>query len=350
MEFLDIKNNEKVKEYEDFLQKHPKGHFAQSTKWAALKTEWGFEAIILRNENGEIYASMGVLIRKIPLCGSILYSPRGPVCDVEDKNALFELINGAKVLAKKYHAYILKMDTDVKSDNEIFKNNAKELGFTIKDSKNFEGIQPRYVFRLYLSGRNEEELMASFHSKTRYNIRVAIKNGVVVKQMDKSAVKDFYKIMCETGTRDNFIIRTERYFSLLLDSLGENARLYMAYLNEKPIAGTIAIAYGNKVWYLYGASSNSYRNVMPNYLLQFEMIKWAVERNAEIYDFRGVSGDLSKDNPLYGLYRFKKGFNGEFTEFVGELNYVFKPKTNKFANLLQSVYKKINRIRYHIKG
>jgi lipid II:glycine glycyltransferase (peptidoglycan interpeptide bridge formation enzyme) len=58
------------------------------------------------------------------------------------------------------------------------------------------------------------------------------------------------------------------------------------------------------------------------------MIKWAVDKGCSIYDFRGVSGDLSEDNPLYGLYRFKKGFNGEFVEFIGELDLAFNPFLN----------------------
>jgi len=84
----------------------------------------------------------------------------------------------------------------------------------------------------------------------------------------------------------------------------------------------LAILYGDKVWYLYGASSNEHRNLMPNYLLQWSMIQWAIENNCRVYDFRGVSGDISEDNPHYGLYRFKKGFGGDFTEFVGEYDYV----------------------------
>jgi len=99
----------------------------------------------------------------------------------------------------------------------------------------------------------------------------------------------------------------------------------MAYYGEIPIAGTIAIHFGDKVWYLYGASSNEHRNLMPNYLLQWTMIKWALELGCRIYDFRGVSGDLSEDNPLYGLYRFKRGFNGDFCEFLGEFDYVVNP-------------------------
>ena len=98
------------------------------------------------------------------------------------------------------------------------------------------------------------------------------------------------------------------------------------------IAGTIAILYGDKVWYLYGASSNDNRKAMPNYLLQWEMIRWSIEAGCKIYDFRGVSGDISEDNPLYGLYRFKKRFGGDFVEFVGEYELPIKPFIGKIVD------------------
>jgi len=166
----------------------------------------------------------------------------------------------------------------------------------------------------------------SFHQKVRYNIRLAARKGVEIKIGSKEDIPEFHKIMVETGIRDRFVVRSPSYFEQMLDCLGpENIRLYLAYYQGKMIAGTIAVVYGNKCWYLYGASSNEYRNVMPNYLLQWEMIKWALESGCDIYDFRGVSGDIDENNPLYGLYRFKKGFGGKFTEFIGELDYVFNP-------------------------
>ena len=212
----------------------------------------------------------------------------------------------------------LMMDPDISSDDKEFIEIMKGLGYKHKESgKNFEGVQPNYVFRLDIAGKTEEELMAAFHQKTRYNIRLAGRKGVGVVCCDESNTAEmlpyFARIMKETGQRDGFITRPESYFADLLRHMGENARLYMALYNDKPVAGTLAIRFGNKVWYLYGASSNQYRNVMPNYLLQWNMIQWAVECGCEIYDFRGVSGDLSPENPLYGLYLFKKGFNGELT-------------------------------------
>ena len=166
----------------------------------------------------------------------------------------------------------------------------------------------------------------------------------------KEAVPAFADLMLTTGVRDGFVTRQPEYFADMLDNLGEHARLYMAYADDRPIAGTLAIAYGDKVWYLYGASANEARNLMPNYLLQWNMIQWALERGARIYDFRGVSGDLSEDNPLYGLYKFKKGFGGEFTEFVGEMDLVLKKPVYFAVEHGTSLFKDVRKGLYLLKN
>ncbi|MBR2742998.1 MAG: peptidoglycan bridge formation glycyltransferase FemA/FemB family protein [Clostridia bacterium] len=341
MEFLNDKN---TAEYEEFIQGHKKGNIMQSVLWARLKDNWTREGVIVRGDDQKIKGTMLLLIRKVPaLPYTIMYSPRGPVCDVHDEKTFMELVAGAKALAKKHKSYVLKMDTDVLSSDAEYERIARAAGFTVSDSKNFEGIQPRYVFRLNVEGKTEDEVMAMFHSKTRYNIRVAKKHGVETKIEGVERIPDFYRIMLETGVRDNFMIRSEGYFKKMMESLGEHCRLYMAYYEGKPIAGTLALHYGDKVWYLYGASSNEYRNVMPNYLLQWEMIRWSIETGCRIYDFRGVSGDISEDNPLYGLYRFKKGFGGDFCEFIGELNLVFSPFINFAITKGERVFRRMRK-------
>ena len=322
-------------EYDAFIAAHPKGHFMQTREWGKHKDSWTWEGLICRDENGKIKGSLGLLIRKMPMMPwSLMYSARGPVWDEGDYATLRELISGARELAKKYKAYCLKLDPDVPSSDTALRDELVSQGFTPPpDTKNFESVQPRYVFRLYLQGRGEEEVFDSFESKTRYNLRLARKKGVEVKLCGKELLPEFCRIMNETGARDDFIVRNEAYFASMLDNLGENARLYMAFYEGAPIAGTIAIHFGDKVWYLYGASSNAHRNVMPNYLLQWEMIRWSIETGCRVYDFRGVSGDTSPENPLYGLYRFKKGFNGEFTEFLGEFELTFRPGAAKIVAL-----------------
>ncbi len=322
-------------EYRAFLWQHPKGHFLQSHEWSHVKSSWKWEAVVVRDASGAICGALSVLIRKIvpALPYTLMYAGRGPVCDPHDRATLQALTEGAAALAKEYRAYALQLDPDILSSDTAFCTIMKELGYHHKPGdKNFDGVQPNYVFRLDIAGKTEDELLAAFHSKTRYNLRLSVRKGVTVRLCGKEMLPDFARIMRETGDRDGFITRSEGYFATLLDSLGDNARLYMAFWEDKPIAGTLAIRFGNKVWYLYGASSNAHRNVMPNYQLQWEMIRWALECGCEIYDFRGVSGDLSPDNPLYGLYLFKKGFSGDLCEFSGQFEMIY----NKSAYALMT--------------
>ena len=340
-------------EYEAFVQSHPKGNFAQSYLWGKQKPMWQWDAIAVRGEDGAIRGSLAVMTRKVPGIGrTLMYGCRGPVCDLDDRETFSQLLDGAKVLAKKYKSYVIKIDPDVPSSNTAFSSMLQSFGFRAKEGgKNFEAIQPRYVFRLNVEGKTEEELLANFHQKWRYNIRLAERKGVTVRICGKEMVPAFSDLMLTTGVRDGCVTRKPEDFAAMLDNLGEHARLYMAFdPNDTPIAGTLAIHYGDKVWYLYGASSNEHRNLMPNYLLQWRMIQWAVETNCRIYDFRGVSGDVSEDNPLYGLFRFKQGFGGDFTEFVGEMDLVLSPVIYWAVEHGTSVFKELRKQVYLIRN
>ena len=328
-------------------------YFQQSIEWARVKSNWKNEIILAEDSSGKIIGSLSVLIRKIPIFGNIMYSSRGPICNTHDMEALRQLTDGAKELAKNYKAIVLRIEPDIKSDDEEFRKIVTNLGYKIKDdAKNFrDELQPRYVFRLDIKGKTEEEVMAGFHQKWRYNIRLATRKGVVVKEGTKEDLKDFHKIMVETGARDGFIIRPLEYFEKMYDNLAPNhMKLLMAYYEDKPISGVIPIFYGNKTWYLYGASSNQHRNLMPNYLLQWEMMKMAIARHDDIYDFRGVSGIVDESHPQYGLYRFKKGFGGKFTEFLGEIYIPYKPLTYKLYKFSEKLFRNVRQIKMKLKN
>ncbi len=315
------------KEYQEFLEKHEKGHYAQSLEWAKIKNEWQNEVIIIRDNQGNIKGSMSILIRKLPYINqSLMYSPRGPVCDIDDEETFKKLIEEADILAKKYKAFMLKMDPDILASNQTFKNMAKKYGFKVEEKiKDVNTLlQPRYVFRLDLKGKTEEEVFNSFHSKTRYNIRLATRKGVKLREGTKCDLDEFQKILETTGSRDGFYIRKKEYFEKFFDSFDEkHLKLVFAEYENKPISCVLNIFYGNKEWYLYGGSLNEHRNLMSTYLLQWEMIKQAIERNMDCYDFRGV---CATDETHYneGLYRFKKGFNADFVEFM-DMHKIYNP-------------------------
>ena len=143
--------------------------------------------------------------------------------------------------------------------------------------------------------------------------------------MGPEYLDEFVRIMRVTGERDGFNVRPKAYFERMLEALGEHVRLYMGFYENAPVCGAITTNYAGKCCYVYGASDNVHRDVMPNYLMQWEMIKWAVETGCEVYDFQGVSGNLEEGSHMYGLYQFKRGFNGRLDELAGEFDYVYRP-------------------------
>ena len=349
-----VTDDESKKQYKRFLEENERCNFQQSLEWAEVKKpNWIPEVILAEDAEKNIIGSLCVWIRKIPIFGNIMYAPRGPVCDVHDLAILKQLTDGAKELEKKYKAIVLRIEPDVESDDQVFRDIVTNLGYHIKDdAKDFmDEIQPRYVFRLDIKGKTEEEVMAGFHQKWRYNIRLAGRKGVTVKEGTREDLKDFHRIMMETGARDGFIIRPLEYFEKMYDNLApDHMKVLMAYYEGKPISGVIPIFYGNKTWYLYGASSNEHRNLMPNYLLQWEMIKMAIARHDDIYDFRGVSGVVDETHPQYGLYRFKKGFGGKFTEFLGEIYIPYKPFTYKLYKISEKLFRNLRQIKMNLKN
>ena len=139
--------------------------------------------------------TMALLIRKVPgMPYSLMYSPRGPVCDPHDRAMVKKLVDAAVEVGKEFNAYVLTMDTDIKVEDTEFANLVKSLGFTVDSTtQSFETIQPRFVFRLDVEGKTEDEVFGAFASKHRYNIRVAKKKGVEVKICGPEAAEDFHK-------------------------------------------------------------------------------------------------------------------------------------------------------------
>ncbi len=345
MEIVKIEN---AQEFDSFISSHPKGHMQQSSSWGKVKKEWEWTGFISRDGNGKIKGVCAVLLRQIPMTPfKMMYSPRGPVCDLNDKETVKELLTAAKEYGIKNKAYTFKIDTDTLASNSEYITLLESLGFKFKEhSAGFDTIQSRYIFRLEVGGKTEDELMAEFHPKTRYNIRLSARKGVTVEVKGAEACEDFHKLMLVTGNRDNFVIRDVSYFKRIMDAFGENARIYLAYYEGKPIAGALNVLCGDKVWYVYGASSNEYRNVMPNYLVQWEMIKWAMESGCKYYDFRG--GYPDEDNPLHGIFKFKKGFCNDYMELMGEADLIIDKIGFKAVNAAQKLAKSTRKIRAKI--
>lgn len=112
------------------------------------------------------------------------------------------------------------------------------------------------------------------------------------------------------------------------------------------LSGSIYAHYGKKAWYLYGASHDILRNTMPNYLMQWEMIKQSIDLGCTLYDFRGTPKPKDGEN-LPGLFKFKKGFNGDFIEFIGEIYLV---KSRVLYYFYKTTFPKFKELRVRLKN
>lgn len=315
-----------ISEYEAYCREN--GNFMQSEAWSRVKENWGSQTVIEKDENGKILGEMLVLSREIPLIGaSYLYVPRGPVCDFHDYDTLSKLYEKLREIAKEKKAFALKLDPMIDQNDSKAIENLCALGFTYHPERvGYDTVQSRENDRLDLKGKTAQEVFSAFHKKCRYNIRLAKRKGVQCGFYGREKLDDFYRLMQETGERDNFEIRSLDYFDRLLSAFPEKAGLCLCYYEGKPISGALWICYGGEMTYLYGCSQREHRDCMPCYLMQWEMICHAIERGCSTYDFGGVPYWYDENHPNYGVYHFKRGFSGAVTTWAGEFDQILRPE------------------------
>lgn len=340
MPILDHTDSLAVERYNHFVRESAYATATQDINWSEIKSGWDSAQIYIEKE-GNITAAFSLVIKKM-FGFSLLYATRGPVCDPYDLETLAQLIQETKSFAKKNRAFVLRFDPEVKYDEHLI-NSYRKMGLIVRgrgvDKKAL--IQPIYNMVLNLENDNEETLLARFSQKTRYNINLARRKGIQVSyDTSEASLKIFYELYEIMSARNRLVIRSYAYFQNMMKAFDGNIRIYLTKHEDDYLSGAIGIMYGDKLWYIYGASSNVKRNLMPNYLMQWEMIKWALENDIKRYDFGGVF-ELDNED---GLYKFKEGFCRQegVTELIGEVDKVYR---KVIYNLFTEVYPKLQKIK-----
>ncbi|MDD5593550.1 MAG: peptidoglycan bridge formation glycyltransferase FemA/FemB family protein [Candidatus Margulisbacteria bacterium] len=318
--------------WNDFVARSANASILQSFEWGEFKAQFGWQPLrILLEDEGGPAAGISILRREAPLIKhSFFYAPRGPIVHYAKKELLHDLLDRVEKEADRYHAISLKIDPEIPEENTAALDNLKALGF----EKALKQVQPRATFILDLKPELDV-ILKSFEEKTRYNIRLAEKKGVSVKEdASEAGISIFNELYKETAKRDKFLVHPPVYYQKMREiifsaGLGSN---FIAYYEGKPIGAVIIFAFGQKIWYMYGASASEYRNVMPNHLLHWAVIKWAKERGYQEYDLWGIPANPQAGHPLFGVYRFKKGFNGRLVKYIGAYDFPYSPL---FFNLFE---------------
>ena len=283
--------------------------FLQSKDWFDFQRSLG-RSVFEYDKDG---IKTGVIKLPEPFKKSYLYIAHGPEADFNSmtgglKNPIKNFLVWLKDLAKKEKSIFIKIEPLSDSVAQTL----AEHGF--KKSK--KEIQPSRTVVVDLI-KSENELLDAMHHKTRYNVKVAEKNGIEIKESDD--FESFWKLIKKTSKRDKFSSHSKDYYQKLLNFFSGDreikTKLHLAFYQDKPIAGLVLLTYKDSAFYLHGASDYDYRSFMAPHKLHWEVIKKLKASGFKLYDFWGID---SRKWP--GVTRFKLGWGGRVVEHPGSFD------------------------------
>lgn len=315
------------------LQKLPYAHVLQSWEWGEFKrATTGWQPVRLAFKRGsEIVAMASVGVRRVgPL--KVIYISKGPALAYDDAALIPDVIEALEQFARRQFAIWLKIDPDVlagtgvpgEADEKTDPTGQAVLALLKSRGWHFsdDQVQFRNTITLDLT-RTEEALLAQMSQNTRRKVRTAEKKGVTVRVGTAADLSVLYDLYRTTGERDHFLIRPPAYYQQAWRLFMEAglAHALIAEFEGQPIAHVILFHFGRKCWYFYGASANAERERMPNYLLQWEAMKWAKAQGYAEYDMWGAPDVFDETDSMWGVYEFKRGFRGTVTRYIGAWDY-----------------------------
>jgi peptidoglycan pentaglycine glycine transferase (the first glycine) len=304
----------------------PNPHVLQSWLWGALKAQTGWRArrVLWRRENG-LAAAAAILTRRLvalPGAPAIAYVPKGPILDWNDQERVAAILGELEQAARQSGVIFIKIDPDVRPDCA-----AGQAACAALARRGWRPSAEQIQFRNTVVSDlrpDEASLLAGMKPKWRYNIRLAERRGVTVRDGSTGELPIFYGMYLETGQRDGFLVRPYGYYQAIWqDFLAQGlGHLLLAEVDGQPVAGLILFRFGAAAWYFYGASTAQARPLMPNYALQWAAMRWAKAQGCTRYDWWGAPDVLDENQAMWGVYRFKEGFGGTFTPGIGAYDYV----------------------------
>jgi len=289
----------------------------QTEQWAKFKHSQGLEILKL----GELFIHK----KSLPSGQNFLYIPEASAHDINGGH-----IDQLKALSKKNNSIFLRLELV-----DHFGESAHKLLLSFGFRPGFEQVQPKWRQLINLE-HTRGELLAQMKQKGRYNIKLAERKGVKIRHLDgrgKSAAKfsemfqAFYSLYSQTNTREKLAGRTKQYFVDMIDNFSEEdyLEIYIASFENIPIAAALVSFYDGVASYLYGGSSVKHREVMAPYLMHWQIICDAKEREMKRYDLIGRAKPGDENSAWAGITRFKEQFGGETIEILGSYDFISKP-------------------------
>ncbi len=298
-------------------------HPLQSYEWGLFREKTGVK-VVRFDETPHPYQ---LTIHKLPyLPYRIGYLPKGPPITQTMINTLYNY-------GKAHNIIFFQLEPDVV---EKLSDHTPQFPF-IKPSHH--PLFTKHTFMIDLS-KTEDQLLASMHPKTRYNLKVAQKHKVVIKNDNsKEAFTEYLRLVEETTKRQGFYAHSLSYHKKMWETLSPSiARLWTASYQGTIVAAWIIFLWKETMYYPYGTSSREFRNIMAPNLLLWEIIKWGKKHKYNYFDLWGALGpNPDQNDPFYGFHRFKAGFSPELVTFIGSFDLVVNPLLYKLYCIADTI-------------
>ena len=321
--------------WDAFLAAQPTGHHLQSSPWGQLKSKFGWQVIrILADEAGQIVGGAQLLTRPVMLGWNVGYISKGPVVAPDRADVMDALLDQIEQVAQARRLLVLSIQPP--ADEPLYMRPLQERHF---EPSSFYVVPPATV--LVDLQQSEQDILGHMKQKTRYNIRLAARKGVVIREGNEADLSVFWKLTEITGSRSaDYTYFDLPYYQEAWRQFEPRGllKLWLAYYEDEPVGSLIAIAFGQWSVYKWGASSNAHRDKMPNNLLQWTAIQWSQGKKCRYYDLGGISPGVAEalrrgekprviDSAGAGVADFKLGF-GELVSFPDSYdnNYGIRPR------------------------
>ncbi len=349
---LDLMNADK---WNQIVASFPEPHLLQTWEWGAAKAYTGWEPIFQvwgaqEQPDTALPEACAMILQKcIPIPGvgarlRILYAPKGPlVRDWGDKDLVNRVLGDLKAMARKQGGIFIKIDADVPLGVGIpgdVDQVDDPVGDQVKSALLRRGwrysrdqIQFRNTVLVDLRPEPDAMLMR-MKQKTRYNVRLAGRKGVTVRPGNRQDLDLLYEMYAETARRDGFVIREAGYYRALWLAFMEPGNdegwtpvcePLIAEVDGEAVAAVVIFRFAGRAIYMHGMSRAVHRNLMPNYLLQWEAMVRARQAGCQFYDLWGAPEVFDESDGMWGVYRFKEGLGGSVRRTLGAYDLAVRP-------------------------
>lgn len=319
-----------------------------------------------------------------------------------DKKAILIKINPYVVLNNRgLHGNI---ENELTSNAAI--KNLKKIGYIHNGLAKETGsdLEPRFISNLNIENQSIDDILSKVSTNHKRCLKKADKNCLTlefVQEDDIEKLNIFKHIMQETANRRGYIDRSSDYylnfikvfnqtnpyaflalvsidFEMYQNQIKEEIvkletelanvsdkkvkykeelafrisneqkkldKLQKENIKKEYISAGVFLGFGEKMFYLFGGNLKEYMQYNSAFYLQYQMIKYAIENDYKIYDFYGISGIFEKSHEDYGVFDFKKGFNAQVQELIGEFDYIVDTKSYFLYNTSFKLYRKLKDIK-----